>query len=380
MVSGWLREPGDLGDSGRETVVLGDFEVTRGWIWGPRVTRKSGFPELLGTPGSLGHAELAFTGVTRNIRNPEFRLNQGTRGDYENPLLQENTGKRSDSGNPDLRVNPGNRKSGCLRNPVVPSSTWIREPGKVGDIGNPLFRFPAVTGNSGLPESPWTPCYRSHPVHKETGVPGFSGKPKFRVSPRSSGWLRETEVDSGKTDFRVTLAARISGQLWKPGIPSDQRNPEFRVTPRTRSSWWFWEPVFPCDSYPESPGTPGFWKQFRLTTGTWSSWFPTPGTRSSLWLFEHGVLSGSENRSFGLLRECGFPAGSENTDFRVTPRTRFRVTQQSRLNPGIRSSGCLRFPGVNSEFRIPVVMRNSLLPSWWWTEKLSETCRVLFQI
>jgi len=27
---------------------------------------------------------------------------------------------------------------------------------------------------------------------------------------------------------------------------------------------------------------------------------------------------------------------------------------------------------------IPVVMC-TLLDSWWWTEKLSETCRILFQ-
>lgn len=75
-------------------------------LWVPGVARTFGFTE---SPKILG--------VTRNDRNAEFRVTQGTWGEFGNPLFLVTPETRNDCMNPEI--------------------SSLREPGVPADSGNP---------------------------------------------------------------------------------------------------------------------------------------------------------------------------------------------------------------------------------------------------
>jgi hypothetical protein len=185
--SGWLRERGGPGKSPEALRVL-------------EVNRNSEF---------RSHPELRVPVLNRgDIGNTEFRVTSGTH--CCGFLVTLGSGVSVNYGNTEFRVTPA-------RNPelrVAPESPGDESgfpewPGTAGFRSNPELQ--GVTWNSGLPETPGTPCSLVHPGSlelPELRVPGITRYLLFRATQGTR--------DDSKNKIRW---------LWEPGDPGDSKNP-----------------------------------------------------------------------------------------------------------------------------------------------------------
>ena len=197
---------------------------------------------------------------------------------------------------------------------------WIRENGIPGESGNPEFKLTprisgwpmenGVTRNFSLPGSNWSSGWQ-----RKHGAPGDSGKSFFRLAG-----------DSGNRKLQVNPETRGSG---------DSEKPKFRVTQGSGSYGWLGEigvstkPVVPGDS-----GNPG--------------WLREPGGNQEFRV-------NSRTRCSGWIREPGVPGDSGKPELRATTGTRSCGSlRDPGVTPGNRCSGWLRVPGVPSDYGNPL--------------------------
>jgi len=297
------------------------------------VLRNSGKPEFRVTPGSgtPNFGWLRENGTAGSRSHPDFSILESP--DSRCHPKQQETIVSGDIRNSELRVTPGIR-----------SSEWLREPGMTpGTRFSGRFREPRVTPGTRISVWLQEPVIYGFWCFRETGVPGESGNPPFRV-------IQGIRVVSGNPEFRV---------IW--GMWSDSKKPFFRVTPGTLSSGWFREPV--VLGYSGNPVLLGFRDpvvrgdfgnpEFLVNPGPQCD----SGTRRSRWLREFGVPRDSGNTGwlrelvlpgdFGKpewLRERGVWCDYGNVEFGMTTGTWslgwFREPEV-RATPGIRCSGWL---------------------------------------
>jgi len=354
--SGWLREQGVLVDSGNPEFWVTPGTLSSGWLLEPRV------PCFAGIPGESGSPEIHVSRSSRWHQEPEvscdfgkteFRLTQVTRssgwlrelevpGDSAKPDGTQSSGwlrepgVPSDSENPKIRVTSGTR-----------SSRWLIELGVPVDYGNPdgarryvWFREPGASGDSENTESGSLRL-------QDPEVPGKSGNQDFLVNPgtRSSGWRQELGflTDYWNLAFRLTRWTWSLGWLREPGFPGESGNQKIRENQGTRSSGWFRNSEFWVSHWTRvtmgtrifgslrKPRVQGDSENVKWASGNCGNpeFRVNPGTRSTGWIRDPGVPGFMGTRRSVWLREPGVSGDWGKTQFRVTPGKKFRVTRKT---------------------------------------------------